>query len=73
MRFFRGVLIGFLNIIVSIIYMSLIILLLNKVPLIKNVINNIYIKKKNSILIILTFIFVLPLAYLLKIINNKIK
>lgn len=43
MRFFRGVLIGFLNIIVSIIYMSLIILLLNKVPLIKNVINNIYI------------------------------
>lgn len=73
MRFFRGVLICFLNIIVSIIYMSLIILLLNKVPLIKNVINNIYIKKKNSILIILTFIFVLPLAYLLKIINNKIK
>ena len=72
--YLKSVVVLVINIFVSIIYIALIFLLINKFCGVSNVIDTIakFVKNKNLAIALLTFGFVCPLGFIIKFIDRKI-
>ncbi len=70
--YLKNIVVLVINILVSIIYMSVIFLLINKFCGLSNIINAMVklVKNKNLAIVLLTFCLVCPLGFMLKFINK---